>query len=224
MGTTTIHGLRYPEAADPADVPTDMNELATDVDNALPPVSVNGRWLKGGSSGAMSWQPIAVGDLSFAGQPSGVATLDASGKVPAAQLPASSTIEAAYAQITSAVSVSVVAAASAVNVVSAGAVTFDGSVYVVEFYAPSVQTGATSGSQLVISLWLDGADIGRMAHIISPGALMAASVYARRRVQPAAGSHTYQAKAWSTVSAGNIQAGTGTTADSVSPAFIRISR
>jgi hypothetical protein len=88
MGTTTIHSLRYPEPTDPADVPTDMNELATDVDNALPPVSVSGRWLKGGASGAMSWQPIAAADLSFIGAANGVAGLDSSGKVPVAQLPA----------------------------------------------------------------------------------------------------------------------------------------
>jgi hypothetical protein len=88
MGTTTKHALRYPEPTDPADVPTDMNELATDVDNALPPVSVNGQWLKGGASGAMTWSAIAATDLAFAGQPNGVATLDATGKVPAAQIPA----------------------------------------------------------------------------------------------------------------------------------------
>jgi len=36
MATTPKYALRYPDATDPADVPTDMGELATDVDNALP--------------------------------------------------------------------------------------------------------------------------------------------------------------------------------------------
>ena len=35
MGTTPIYALRYPEPADLADVPTDMHELATDVEAAL---------------------------------------------------------------------------------------------------------------------------------------------------------------------------------------------
>jgi|SRR5262252_9844307 len=35
MGATPKYALRYPEPADPADVPTDMHELATDVEAAL---------------------------------------------------------------------------------------------------------------------------------------------------------------------------------------------
>lgn len=35
MGTTPTYRLRYPELADPADVPTDMHELALDVEAAL---------------------------------------------------------------------------------------------------------------------------------------------------------------------------------------------
>jgi hypothetical protein len=35
MGTTPIYALRYPAATDPADVPTDMQELATDVETLV---------------------------------------------------------------------------------------------------------------------------------------------------------------------------------------------
>jgi hypothetical protein len=35
MPTTPVYALRYPAPADPADVPTDMGELATDVENKL---------------------------------------------------------------------------------------------------------------------------------------------------------------------------------------------
>jgi hypothetical protein len=35
MPTTPVYALRYPAATDPADVPTDMGELATDVETAL---------------------------------------------------------------------------------------------------------------------------------------------------------------------------------------------
>lgn len=37
MGTTPINALRYPASSDPADVPTDMLELATDLDTRLIP-------------------------------------------------------------------------------------------------------------------------------------------------------------------------------------------
>lgn len=40
MPTTTVHALRYPAATDPADVPTDMQKLASDVDVALLPATV----------------------------------------------------------------------------------------------------------------------------------------------------------------------------------------
>jgi hypothetical protein len=36
MPATPVYGLRYPAQTDPADVPTDLSELATDVEAALP--------------------------------------------------------------------------------------------------------------------------------------------------------------------------------------------
>jgi hypothetical protein len=66
MGATPKFGLRYPELTDPADVPTDMHELATDTETAFGLFQA----------------------LSARGQPNGYASLDASGLVPAAQLPA----------------------------------------------------------------------------------------------------------------------------------------
>ncbi|HEX3454196.1 MAG TPA: hypothetical protein VHS03_06185 [Gaiellaceae bacterium] len=97
MGATTpIHGLPYPAEADRADVPVDMEALANALDGALPPVVVNGRWLKG-SGGAMVWAAIAaadVPDLSATYQPlaaraaaNGYASLDGGTKVPVAQIP-----------------------------------------------------------------------------------------------------------------------------------------
>lgn len=67
MPTTPTYALRYPAATDPADVPTDMGELATDVEAAL-----NGK------------QATAA-----KGTANGYASLDSGGKVPVAQLPAS---------------------------------------------------------------------------------------------------------------------------------------
>ena len=48
MGTTPTYGLRFPEPADPADVPTDMHELATDVETALGGKAPNARGIPAG--------------------------------------------------------------------------------------------------------------------------------------------------------------------------------
>jgi hypothetical protein len=67
MPTTPTYALRYPQATDPADVPSDMQKLASDVDGALgavgiPKPVVNGQWVKG-SGGAAVWSPIAASDV-----------------------------------------------------------------------------------------------------------------------------------------------------------------
>jgi hypothetical protein len=68
MPTTPIYALRYPALTDPADVPTDMGELATDVEGALTgalPVKpvVNGKFVKG-VGGAAVWSSLATDALS----------------------------------------------------------------------------------------------------------------------------------------------------------------
>ena len=45
MGQTTNLALPYPEQSDPADVPTDLRELAERVDTVLPPVGSPMPWL-----------------------------------------------------------------------------------------------------------------------------------------------------------------------------------
>jgi microcystin-dependent protein len=59
MGATTNHDLPYPEAADPADVPTDVRELAERLDALLPPVGTPLPWLAAA---------IPSGYIEFAGQ------------------------------------------------------------------------------------------------------------------------------------------------------------
>jgi hypothetical protein len=214
MGTTPTLLLPYPEPTDPADVPTDMHELATQIETV--------RGTSNGLAGLDAGSKVPVAQLP-AGTANGVATLDATGKIPAGQLPATAGAELAYQQITAAVTVTVVAASAAVQVVSAGAVTFDGSPVIVDFYAPALSTGATGAPFLVVSLWADGVDIGRIV-TLSGAVNMNIPAFARRKLTPAAGSHTYTVRAYATVSNGFVQAGTGTTPDSFSPAFIRITR
>ncbi|HSV08586.1 MAG TPA: hypothetical protein VLI07_18865 [Candidatus Binatus sp.] len=51
------------------------------------PTVVNGKWLRG-SGGAVIWDDITPTTVPIAGQANGFATLDATGKIPVAQLPA----------------------------------------------------------------------------------------------------------------------------------------
>ena len=67
MPATPTYALRYPASTDPADVPVDMQKLASDVETALSPVLpakpvVNGQWVKG-VGGAAVWASITTADL-----------------------------------------------------------------------------------------------------------------------------------------------------------------
>ena len=114
MGTTPNYALPYPNETDDADVPVDMGELATAIDNILlgrtivdakgdilaasapdtvarVPVGTNGQVLSAdsASSAGLKWIPLAGAyvPVTDKGAANGVATLDATGKVPTAQLP-----------------------------------------------------------------------------------------------------------------------------------------
>src|SRR5262245_4467537 len=77
--------------------PTNMNKIETELvaldGRVVVPTVVNGQWVKG-SGGAAVWAAITAADVSGGkatankGVANGYASLDASGKVPAAQLPA----------------------------------------------------------------------------------------------------------------------------------------
>ena len=81
MPTTATMLLPYPAATDPADVPTDMRELAERIET-----------VRGAAAGLAALDVAAkvpVAQLP-AGTPNGVASLGADGKIPVAQLPAGS--------------------------------------------------------------------------------------------------------------------------------------
>ena len=169
MPTTPIYALPYPAAADPADVPLDMRELAEQIEAVFP------------------------------------------GK------------ELAYAQITTAVTVSATTEATANVVITAPAVTFDGTASaMIEFFTPRANPQNVAAANLIVWLFQDGASIGSLGELHTPAAgYNVIPLYLMRRLTPPAGSRTYSVRA--SVSTGNGAIGNPGGGLNV-PAFLRIVR
>lgn len=146
-------------------------------------------------------------------------------KITATELAAglSARSELAYAEFTSPVSITATVEASADSVVSAGAVTFDGSTEVfVEFFCPAARPAASASVSLEVWLFDGSSSIGRIALINSQAANNANTpVEGRRRLTPSAASHTYSVRATVTSGTGSVTAGAGGAGNYV-PGYIRI--
>ena len=98
--------------------------------------------------------------------------------------------------------------------ISTGAVTYDGSAVVLQFFAPAVERGTNS----VRFALYDGSTevIGRLCQTDAAGAQSISGFY---RFTPSAASHTYQIRGWVDAGTGSVFAGTARP-----PAFIRVTR
>lgn len=131
--------------------------------------------------------------------------------------------ELAYAEITAAVTgITATTAATAVSIVAAGAVTFDGTAVLLEFFAPQVDN--PSSGRILFEVYDVNTDT------FSLGAVGSASATANntpvrlpRRFTPSAAAHTYGVRAYVTTGTGAVQAGTAATG-ALPPAFIRITK
>lgn len=136
--------------------------------------------------------------------------------------------ELEYQEVTSNTNISATTEGSANTIITADAVDFDGSTTVyVEFSCQMARTAAGVDDQiLVLNLFEDGSDIGRIAQVragtVAAGESVGAPVLARIRLTPSSGSHTYSVRGWVTI-AGTavVQAGAGGSATSA-PATLRI--
>lgn len=132
--------------------------------------------------------------------------------------------ELAYVEFTANVTANNVAEASATQVVSAGAITFDGTAVIIEFGCAGLATGgvATGG----INLWDVATDQGRLfdGRVVN----MAASDYPvllRRKLTPSAGAHTYNIRIWNTTASNFLAtAGAGGAGGAAMPGYIRITK
>ena len=122
-----------------------------------------------------------------------------------------------YTEKTSATSITATTAGTANTIITAGAVTFDGSTTVtIEFFSMGVQKGTT---YIAVCLFEDGTQIGQWGY--SEAAY--APVHLVRRRTPASGSRTYSVRAFVDAGTGSVAAGSGVGAASI-PAFLRITR
>jgi hypothetical protein len=134
--------------------------------------------------------------------------------------------EVNYVEFTGNVSPTQTAEASADTVVTAGAVSFDGStIAIVEFFSPLARAQITSDAKLNFWLYDGSSSIGKLGVINQSGSTHASAgpVYIVRRLTPSNASHTYSIRA--TVSTGTalITAGAGGSGNTM-PGFIRISK
>jgi hypothetical protein len=154
-----------------------------------------------------------------------VITWDAKGRLTAvssANIAAGGVTELAYVEATGAVAVTATAEGSANTVLSAGALTFNGSTRVlIEFYSYQVQAGV-AGVTIVV-LYEDSTSIGRWGYVQNGGNTQAAteSMYLKRFLTPASGTKTYSARAYRAVVDGVVNAGAGGSGNGM-PMFIRV--
>lgn len=119
--------------------------------------------------------------------------------------------EFTYTAVTSIVTVTVVAEASSVSIVSAGAVTYDGSTAVyIEWFLPEVFGPSTANADVTLTLWEDATDLGQIAVVRSETTNRGVtSIHGRYKRTPTNASHNYTIKGFAGTSSGGAGGGTG---------------
>lgn len=133
---------------------------------------------------------------------------------------ASAGSELGYGQRTSNVTAAGTSSATATDLsITTGAVTYDGTAAFIHFFTERVDPGT---SFIKIVLYDGNTELGVMADIFLI-ANVTVSISAFYRLTPSAGSHTYNARAYSDGGTGVVHAGTGAIS-SFMPAFIRVTK
>ncbi len=135
--------------------------------------------------------------------------------------------ELAYAELSASVTVTSATQASPTDLISAGAISFDGTTRVlVEGYAAQIDAGAAA-KETQVDLWDGATNLGAVGGF---GLTGSSGVYASipfrfaKYVTPSAGSHTFRIAGWR-VTGANWSFVSGTYYGTVyAPAFIRVSR
>lgn len=184
------------------------------------------RYVGATASGAPGSGTFAVGDFSI-DQTGKIFVCTAAGSPGTwAQIGGAGVTQMAYVEFTASVTIASSTEGTPTDVVSAGAVTYDGTTKVcVEFYAPGCVTNATAGSGFFLDLYNDGTSLGRLLVVQNPvgGASgLNVALFARRFLTPTSGSHTLKVGGWSFSSANPVvSAGAGGTTANL-PGYIRV--
>lgn len=188
----------------------------------------------GAAAGGVATDPIwdAAGDLAVGtgantaaklsiGATNGMSLMRVSGAA-AWSLPPGT--ELAYVEFTSPVSVTATTEATANSIVSAGAVSFDGSTRVcIEAFVPYIDPQNTANATTTAYLY-DGSSIGLWAQIRQPTtAELYVSLYVRQFLTPSNASHTYSLRATTSSGSAAWNAGAGGSGNII-PGYIRITK
>ena len=128
-------------------------------------------------------------------------------------------VELGYSQITSNVTITSNTAGSGTEIIAPLTVVCDGSPVLVEFWCG--QTIISTGSQISLSLYRDGAEVHRQWAVAYNGTINAdyPLMCASFRTTPSAGSHTFGVKAYGPSSPQMLATGTNN-----APIFLRVSK
>jgi hypothetical protein len=133
--------------------------------------------------------------------------------------------ELAHAEVTVGSSVAATTEVGADTLLTAPAVTCDGTTpVIVEFFSPVVLAPSVAAAQLNFILFDGSTPIGQLGQVRNPaGASTGTPVLMRRKLTPTAGAHTYSARAYVSTGSGWFGAGTAGAGNSV-PAYLRVLR
>lgn len=131
-----------------------------------------------------------------------------------------------YTEYTGNVTISATSEATATTIVTAPALAFDGTTGIeIEFFSPDSAVGGNAGGNTLILVLYDAAASIGLATQVSLGGTTAQDfqVGVKRRLVPAAGSHTYSIRAYRTNANCTMVAGAGGVAAYI-PGWMKISR
>ena len=234
--TTLIYGVHIRESAndgsDFSNAATDYRVLFLGEDGNLHVKDSAGSVTDiGGAGGSVATDAIwdAAGDLAVGsgantaarlaiGATNGMVVQRVSGSV-AWALPSGHVFD--HTEFTSNVNITATTSATANTVVTASAVSFDGSTAVlIEFYS-NAQTG--SGGNLYAVLYDGSTELGWMGLLTSPTGVLRAPIAATYRLTPSNASHTYSVRGFRDTADGVMQAGNGASGARM-PGYIRITK
>lgn len=203
----------------------DTPSTATPVDAAnlnVMDIGINNAYVQGAgtlvNADLASGAAVAISKLADPGSGK-VITSAGSGAI--AALPPGYEFPGTYVEMTAPVSVGATTEAGATTVVTAGAITFDGStVVMIESFLPSANRGTT---YIKLCLYDGSSSIGLFVDTVSSASGNAPSetINLRRRLTPSNAAHTYSIRAFVDAGTGSIQAGAGGVGNEM-PGWIRI--